>query len=193
MKKGVNFFRLEESYKWKGGELLNQKEELYVVLEEKSGVIFKYLIKIGANPRDAEDIIQEALYKFILYIDSVDPNKSISWLFRVAINQYYDLCRKQQKHILVSFEKFEFVDDTLLPEEYVPRSEMKKEIQAILDQLTPLHKQLLLLKYELDLSYGEIAEMLDLNLGTLKTYLFRARKSFKEIYNREQIKHDQLQ
>ncbi len=182
-----------ESYKWKGGELLNQKEELYVVLQEKSGIIFKYLIKIGANPRDAEDILQEALYKFILYIDSVDPNKSFSWLFRVAINLYYDLCRKQQKHILVSFENFEFVDDTHLPEEYVHQSETKKEIQVILDQLTPLHKQLILLKYELDLSYEEIAEMLDLNSGTLKTYLFRARKTFKELYRREQEKHDRLQ
>jgi RNA polymerase sigma-70 factor (ECF subfamily) len=49
---------------------------------------------------------------------------------------------------------------------------------------------LLFLKYELELSYDDIAEMLDLNLGTLKTYLFRARKSFKEVYRREQIKND---
>lgn len=172
---------------------MKQEEELNLVLQEKSGIIFKYLIKLGANPRDAEDIVQEALYKFILYIDSVDPNKSFSWLFRVAINQYYDLCRKQQKHILVSFENFEIVDDTLLPEEYIHQSEMKKEIRVILDQLTPLHKQLILLKYELDLSYEEIAEILDLNLGTLKTYLFRARKNFREIYRREQAKHERLQ
>jgi DNA-directed RNA polymerase specialized sigma24 family protein len=57
-------------------------------LHEKTATIFKYLIKNGANPRDAEDIVQEALYKFIIYIDSVDPNKAYSWLFRVAINQY---------------------------------------------------------------------------------------------------------
>ena len=182
-----------KSYKWEGGELLKQKEELYKVLQEKTGIIYKYLIKNGANPRDAEDVIQEALYKFLLYIGSVDPDKSFSWLFRVAINQYYDLCRKQQKQVLVSFENFEFVDDTLLPEHHVHQSDMKKEIQFILNQLTPLHKQLLLLKYELDLSYEEITEMLDLNLGTLKTYLFRARKAFKKMYRKEQIKHDRLQ
>ena len=76
---------------------MSRQEELYLVLQEKTAIIFKYLIKNGANPRDAEDIIQEALYKFILYIDSVDPNKAYSWLFRVAINQYYDLCRKRKK------------------------------------------------------------------------------------------------
>jgi RNA polymerase sigma factor (sigma-70 family) len=90
----------------------------------------------------------------------------------------------------VSFEGFEFVDDSLLPEDYVQQTEMKKEIQNILNQLTPLHKQLLLLKYMLGLSYEEIAEMLDLNPGTLKTYLFRARKSFKKLYGEEKEKHD---
>ena len=172
---------------------MSRQEELYLVLQEKTAIIFKYLIKNGANPRDAEDIIQEALYKFILYIDSVDPDKAYSWLFRVAINQYYDLCRKQQKEVNVPFEGFEFVDDSLLPEDYVQQTEMKKEIHNILNRLTPLHKQLLLLKYMLGLSYEEIAEMLDLNPGTLKTYLFRARKAFKELYRKEQTKHDRLQ
>lgn len=169
---------------------MNRNEELYIVLQEKTGTIFKYLIKIGANPRDAEDMIQEALYKFFLYIDSVDPTKAYSWLFRVTINQYYDFCRKQQREVILSFENFEFADDSLLPEDYVQQIEMKKEIQDILHQLSPLHKQLILLKYVLELSYGEIAEMLDLNPGTLKTYLFRARNSFKEFYRKEKEKYE---
>ena len=123
-------------------------------------------------------------------MDSVDSKKAYSWLFRVALNQYYDFCRKQQKQVSVSFENFELVDESPLPEDYVRQKEVQKEIQFILDELTPLYKQLLLLKYELELSYEEIAEMLDLNLGTLKTYLFRARKSFKEKYRRNQTKHD---
>ncbi|ETT80746.1 sigma factor [Viridibacillus sp. FSL R5-0477] len=94
-------------------------DELYIVLQEKTATIFKYLIKNGANPRDAEDIIQESIYKFILNIDSVDPNKAYSWLFRVAINHYYDLCRKQKREVNISFDHFELVDDSLLPEDYV--------------------------------------------------------------------------
>lgn len=164
---------------------MSRQEEIYLVLQEKAEIIFKYLIKNGANPRDAEDIIQEALYKFIIYIDSVDPKKAYSWLFRVAINEYYDLCRKQQKEVHVPFEGFEFVDDSFLPEDYVQQTEMNKEIHSILNRLPPLHKQLLLLKYMLGLSYKEIAEMLDLNPGTLKTYLFRARQSFKKLYEKE--------
>ncbi|MFJ7826635.1 RNA polymerase sigma factor [Psychrobacillus sp. NPDC096623] len=169
---------------------MSRHDELYIVLQEKTVNIFKYLIKNGATPQDAEDIIQESIYKFILYIDSIDPNKAYSWLFRVAINHYYDLCRRQKREVYISFGNFELVDDSLLPEDYVQQIEVNKEIQDILNQLPPLHKQLILLKYVLGLSYQEISEMLDLNLGTLKTYLFRARKSFKDMYRKEKDKHD---
>jgi RNA polymerase sigma-70 factor (ECF subfamily) len=169
---------------------LNPQEELYIALQEKTGIIFKYLLKIGAGTRDAEDIVQEALYKFMLYIDSVDPQKAYSWLFRVSINQYYDLCRKQKKEMHASFDNLEFVDESFLPEDFIQQNEMKKEIQVVLDQLPTLQKQLLLLKYEMELSYAEMAELLDLNTGTIKTYLFRARKTFKELYRKEQEKYD---
>jgi RNA polymerase sigma-70 factor (ECF subfamily) len=168
---------------------LNPQEELYIALQEKTGIIFKYLLKIGASARDAEDIVQEALYKFLLYIDSVDPTKAYSWLFRVSINQYYDLCRKQKKEMHASFDNLEFVDESFLPEDFIQQNEMKKEIQVVLDQLPTLQKQLLLLKYEMELSYAEMAELLDLNTGTIKTYLFRARKTFKELYRKEQEKY----
>ena len=168
---------------------MNPQEELYIALQEKTGIIFKYLLKMGASARDAEDIVQEALYKFMLYIDSVDPTKTYSWLFRVSINQYYDLCRKQKKEMHASFDNLEFVDESFLPEDFIQQNEMKKEIQVVLDQLPTLQKQLLLLKYEMELSYAEMAELLDLNTGTIKTYLFRARKTFKELYRKEQEKY----
>lgn len=164
---------------------MNSQTELIKALHKKADIIFKYLIKIGANKGDAEDIVQESLYKLMLYIDSINPAKAYSWLFRVAINQYYDLCRKQNKEVHTSFEHLEFIDESFLPEDVVSQGEMRKEILAVLNQLPPLQKQLLLLKYEMELSYAEIAELLNLNAGTLKTYLFRARQTFKERYKKE--------
>lgn len=172
---------------------MNSQEELYQALNEKTDIIFKYLIKIGASTKDAEDIVQEALYKLLLYIDSIDATKAYSWLFKVAINQYYDLCRKQKKEIHTSFENLEFVDESFLPEDFVRQGEMRQEIEFVLNQLPPLHKQLLLLKYEMELSYADIAALLNLNNGTLKTYLFRARKAFKELYEKEFDWHDREQ
>jgi RNA polymerase sigma-70 factor, ECF subfamily len=164
-------------------------EALQPLLEEKMKTIYKYLVKIGANPSDAEDIVQETVYKFVLFLESIDSEKASSWLFRVALNQYYDLCRRQKRQIVVSDENNFLQDDMSLPEEYIGQQEMKQEIDKVLNQLKPLYKNLLLLKYELELSYEEIADMLDLKIGTVKTYLFRAREKFKEMYGRE-IKND---
>lgn len=171
---------------------MNPREELMAALHGKTDIIFKYLVKIGASKSDAEDTVQEAVYRLMLYIDSVDGTKAYSWLFRVAVNHYYDLCRKQKKEIHTTFENLEFVDDSFLPEDFVRQGEMRSEIEQVLDQLPPLQKQLLLMKYEMGLSYAEISEMLDLNLGTLKTYLFRARKAFKEQYEKEMARHERF-
>jgi DNA-directed RNA polymerase specialized sigma24 family protein len=83
----------------KGGELLKLNADLQEVLQEKTEIIFKYLMKIGADSRDAEDILQEALYKFVLYMDSIDSEKAYSWIFRVSLNKYYDLCRERKKKL----------------------------------------------------------------------------------------------
>jgi RNA polymerase sigma factor (sigma-70 family) len=158
---------------------------LQQLLGEKMQIIKRYLIKIGANPLDAEDIIQESLYKLILYIDSVEPEKVASWLFRVALNNYYDLSRKQNRSVTVTMENQVFIDNQPLPEEHYDQIENRDEINATLNQLKPLYKHLLVLKYELELSYEEICEILDMKVGTLKTNIFRARAQFKKIYEEE--------
>ena len=58
----------------KGGELLKLYVDLQKVLQEKTEIIFKYLIKIGADSRDAEDILQEAFRASVLGV-TMDPMK----------------------------------------------------------------------------------------------------------------------
>lgn len=69
-------------------------------LNEILKFVYSYLIKMGASKEDAEDIIQDTAYKFLQYIDSVQIDNIQSWLFRVAVNKYYDLSRKKSKGIL---------------------------------------------------------------------------------------------
>lgn len=57
-------------------------------LNEILKFVYSYLLKMGASKEDAEDIVQDTAYKFLQYIDSVTNTQS--WLFRVAVNQYYD-------------------------------------------------------------------------------------------------------
>ncbi|MGF6949088.1 RNA polymerase sigma factor (sigma-70 family) [Neobacillus sp. B4I6] len=158
-------------------------EMMYQLIQEKMKQLNRYLIRLGADRNDAEDIVQETIYKGILYIDSIDPEKFSAWLFKVALNRYYDLCRKK-KRIEVPIESV-IIEDSGIPEDLLIQKEIREEIEHVLEQLTPIHKQLLILKYELDLSYKEISSLLDVKEGLVKTYLFRARKQFQKIYRRE--------
>ena len=146
---------------------------------DKMNIIYCYLIKLGCNPEDAEDITQDTFYKALKYFDGIDASKISSWLFRVAINKYYDLCRAKKRHIQVSIDEEIFKDDNNLCEDYILDLERKEDILRVLNSLNDIQKNLLILKYNMGLSYKEIAEVLDITESTVKTYLFRAREQFR--------------
>ncbi|MFJ7994979.1 RNA polymerase sigma factor [Peribacillus frigoritolerans] len=152
-------------------------------LNEILKFVYSYLLKMGASKEDAEDIVQDTAYKFLQYIDSVTNTQS--WLFRVAVNQYYDLTRKKsrRKEILLKFNIHElFEEDT--PEIALLQSELVKDTHELLKRLKPKYRQLLLLKYSTGLKINEIAELYGMKEGSVKTILHRARKEFIEQYRR---------
>lgn len=157
--------------------------QLHQILQPKMQEIQKYLIRLGAPAADAEDIVQDTVYKALLYIASIDENKFSAWLYKVAINRYYDLCRRS-KRIVIPIDYVD-VPDMELPEDHVLLKEKREDIERVLDELLPLHKQLIIMKYELELSYQEIAELLGITTDTVKSALFRARKQFQKKYRGE--------
>lgn len=105
-------------------------EKLYHQLEQ----VKKYLMKMGASLQDAEDVIQDTAYKFLTYIDSVDIENVESWLFRVSVNRYYDLCRKKtrRKDVLVTFDFLQLLRDDETPEKVALQNELKDDISYLL-------------------------------------------------------------
>ena len=126
------------------------------------------------------------LLKAIIYLEAIEPDKISSWLFKVALNSYKDLCRKNKKLPLSLLESEDILNNMsavdYLPENYVLNGEKKKQVVQVLDKLSPIYKNLLVLKYALELSYREIAEVLDINEKTVKTYIYRAKRKFKNIW-----------
>ncbi len=145
--------------------------------------IYYYLRKRGCNKEDAEDIVQETFIKFIEYIEVIDKNKLSSWLFRVATNRYYDLCRIQKRKIVLPIDDETFLQQFLLGgkdgEQELLNYEKREMIKIIISEMKVVFQDLLILKYVLDYSYKEIASLLNSNENTIKTYLLRARKEFK--------------
>ena len=155
-------------------------ENLY---REKSRIIFRYLLKLGCPKEDAEDIVQTTFSKAFEHMIHLNTDNPSAWLFKVSINHYHDLCRKQQRY------PYAKIDDTFFAnmlkvdedgEQLVLRKEQKQDIERVLNQLSPTQSNLLLLKYEMDLSYEEISILLHMKIDTIRTTLYRSRKIFKQ-------------
>lgn len=155
-------------------------EDLYW---EKSQFILRYLLKVGCSKEDAEDIIQNTFIKAVEHMIHLQVENPSAWLFKVSINNYYDLCRRRKRYPSVQIDEkfFENMQETGNDgEQFVLRKENKQAIEATLNQLPATQSNLLLLKYELDLSYNEISVLLNVKVDTVRTTLYRARNKFKQ-------------
>ncbi|MFD1739742.1 RNA polymerase sigma factor [Bacillus salitolerans] len=151
-------------------------------IKEISNKVYLYLVKQGCNKEDAKDIVQNSLYKALLYIDSISPDKLSAWIFKVSINQYYDLCKK--KKIDMRIIMIEMTSNEKLLDDLLLENEEKENVRKTLERLSPVYKQILIFKYDTELSYKEIGNVLDMNENKVKTYLARARAQFRDYYRR---------
>lgn len=155
------------------------------MLRSKMAEIRRYLIRLGAEASDAEDIVQDTAYKALLYLEVIEERKFSAWLYKVAINGYFDFCRRQKKLQFGEDVDGYPMEESELPEVLLLRQERKERIEEVLAELNPVNRQLILLKYEMELSYKEIAVLLSISEGTVKSTLYRARQQFQQLYGGE--------
>ncbi len=152
--------------------------------KEKAVIIKKYLIKNGCSLLDAEDIVQGTFVKAIQYMVELHEQNLSAWLFKVALHAYYDLCRKSKRYPSCSIEDqdqfFAGIADEVDGEMLFLAKEKGEEVTKVLNMLNANQRNLLLLRYEIELSYKEIAELTDIDEKSIKTYLYRARLAFKK-------------
>jgi len=159
------------------------EEQLKEVLDR----IFHRLIGMGASKEDAEDVVQDTAVKFFRSLDGIDDRNVDGWLFRVAVNGYFDLCRRkstlQSIHMKFGMEE---LWEAHTPEEALLRGETGTRVMDVLSSLKPKHRQLLILKYSAELSLREIAAITGMREGSVKTTLYRARKAFIDTFRRSE-------
>lgn len=147
--------------------------------------IYFMLLKMVNNASDAEDLTIEAFGKAFKSIHQYAPNFAFStWLFKIATNNCIDFIRKRRSdHI--SLDQAEDDQDrmsssvqssTLDPEESMIRNQKANLLRSVVTKLKPRYRRLVELRYFNEFSYEEIAEEMDLPIGTVKAQLFRARE-----------------
>jgi RNA polymerase sigma factor (sigma-70 family) len=154
--------------------------------------IYFMLLKMVNNPTDAEDLTIEAFGKAFKNLKTYTPNFAFStWLFKIASNNAIDFIRKQRKST-ISLDQSMDENDSYSPSSMIqseapdPEASMINDQKAILmrevvARLKPRYRTLIELRYFREFSYDEIANQLDLPIGTVKAQLFRARELLMNI------------
>lgn len=162
--------------------------------------IFFMLLKMVKNRDDADDLTIEAFGKAFKRLDQYKPEFAFStWLFRIATNNCIDFIRKQKKAQTYSLDSAYTDDDgndmhidvkskALNPEEFLVKGQRIDELRKVVAELKPKYRQLVEMRYFQELSYEEIAEELDIPLGTVKAQLFRARELLQQVL-KHQVDH----
>ncbi len=157
--------------------------------------IFSLIYRMVRDRALAEDLAQEAFIRAFNAVSSYDPRyKFSSWIFKIANNHTIDHLRRRKldtvsidgsPHARTAQEE----EQTRLvlestgenPQEYVENRELGDQIEHAIGQLRPEYRTAVLLRHVEGYAYDEIAEIMDLPLGTVKTYLHRARGELKEM------------
>lgn len=148
--------------------------------------IFFMMLKMSNNKDDADDLTIEAFGKAFRNLKQYTPDYAFStWLFKIASNNCIDFIRKKNQLVYSLDSEFNneegsemhhhIADSGLDPEEEMIKDQKIVIMRDVVDKLKPHYRILIEMRYFQEYSYEEISEKLNLNLGTVKAKLFRAR------------------
>ena len=151
--------------------------------------ILTYVYRMVGSREDAEDITQAALLQAWETWNRVDPDLAggyVKWCYRIARNLAIDLLRKKKPRPLDD-EEMERAPDTraLRPEDVYEHRVQSNQVRESIQELEEKYREVLVLRYQEEMSYEKIAEILELPLSTVETRIFRAKKMLREKLERK--------
>jgi len=141
------------------------------ILENKNE-LYRFAYSYVRNKEDSLDIVQETIYKAFKNYNPSKVSNIKSWLYSILANTAIDTIRKNKKYILCETENI------VEKEKYFDNYE-NIELAHILNELKPKYREIIIMRYFQDLKINEIAEILNLNLNTVKSRLYKALKMLK--------------
>ena len=162
---------------------VNAFEELMAAYEKN---VYNLALRMVRNPEDAADMSQEAFIKAYNSLSNFRGDSKFSvWLYRIVSNVCLDFLRRQSRRGAVSLSmedsegeevQLDIPDESQSPERLLEQRLTRDAVRRGLQAVPPDSRQILLLREIQGLSYEEIAQALDIEVGTVKSRLFRARK-----------------
>lgn len=151
------------------------------------GPAYVLALQLLGDPDDALDAAQDSLLRLFDSFSRFDPSRPLRpWLARIVRNRALDLRRRRRARPTLSLDSLldaglpEAAAATAGPEERAERRELQRRIWRALRELSPAHREILVLRDYQDLSYQEIAAVLAIPVGTVMSRLHAARRSLRQ-------------
>ena len=167
------------------------------LVQANQNKIYSLALRMTGNPEDGADLAQDAFLKAWRSLPTFQEESSFStWLYKLTSNLCIDFLRKEKRRkaavTTVSLDDededappMEVPDHRFTPETEVERRELRAAMSRALHSLSDEHRQILILREVEGLSYTEIAEALELEEGTVKFRIARARISLRNILQKD--------
>ena len=146
--------------------------------------LFASMIQVTGSPDEAEEVVQEAFIRAFIKLDTFQRNSQFfTWLYRIAFNSA--LTRKRRNRVRVSLDHWresnglEVADPADAVDEPMLRQERVNRVRAAIQILFEDHRTILVLREMQERSYEDIAEILEISIGTVRSRLSRARNQLK--------------
>jgi len=147
--------------------------------------IYNVTLRITGNPEDAMDATQSAFLKAFDNLGSFDTDRSFfSWACRIGVNEALNVLKKNKR--LAPLE-FEAIASTPGPEQAYQSQETGLRVREALEALSPDYRTVVVLRHFHQLSYKEMSEILEIPVKTVKSRLFTARRSLRDILLRKRL------
>ena len=157
------------------------REAFGELVEQYRDNVYRLAYRMCGNAYDADEAAQEAFVAAWRALPNFRGDAKFStWLYRLTTNAAIDVMRREKRHQTVGDgEMIEVADDADSPQETVERTEQQEAVQKALATLSEEYREVLLLRYMEELDYAEIAEVLQLPSGTVKSRINRAKAALK--------------
>ena len=166
--------------------LAGDRKAFGLIIKQSEGLVAQMTFKMINSPGDRKDIAQDVFLKVYKNLSKFQYKSKLStWIGQITYNTCLNYLEKKKLVLMDDFDMHETPETDVHADTHSSVEELlfSKELTSILnseiDKLRPLYKTLISLYHQEELSYAEISEITSLPEGTVKNYIFRARKVLK--------------